>query len=73
MQKYILEKLYQVPKMLELLKENSEWIKYLNRDPRKYEEFVAVMKEKYRLRKTDKINDVIDNIDLISNLFNAIK
>ncbi len=73
MQKYILEKLYQDPKMLELLKENSEWIKYLNRDPRKYEEFVAVMKEKYRLRKTDKINDVIDNIDLISNLFNAIK
>lgn len=73
MQKYILEKLYQDPKMLELLKENSEWIKYLNRDPRKYEEFVAVMKEKYRLRKTDKINDVIDNIDLISNLFSAIK
>ena len=73
MQKYILEKLYQDPKMLELLKENSEWIKYLNRDPRKYEEFVAVMKEKYRLRKTDKINDVIDNIDLVSNLFNAIK
>lgn len=73
MQKYILEKLYQDPKMLELLKENSEWIKYLNRDSRKYEEFVAVMKEKYRLRKTDKINDVIDNIDLISNLFNAIK
>ena len=73
MQKYILEKLYQDPKMLELLKENSEWIKYLNRDPRKYEEFVAVMKEKYRLRKTDKINDVIDNIDLISNLFNALK
>ena len=73
MQKYILEKLYQDPKMLELLKENSGWIKYLNRDPRKYEEFVAVMKEKYRLRKTDKINNVIDNIDLISNLFNAIK
>lgn len=73
MQKYILEKLYQDPKMLELLKENSEWIKYLNRDPRKYEEFVVVMKEKYRLRKTDKINDVIDNIDLISNLFSAIK
>lgn len=73
MQKYILEKLYQDPKMLELLKENSDWIKYLNRDSRKYEEFVAVMKEKYRLRKTDKINDVIDNIDLISNLFNAIK
>ena len=73
MQKYILEKLYQDPKMLELLKENSEWIKYLNRDSRKYEEFVAVMKEKYRLRKTDKINDVIDNIDLISNLFSAIK
>lgn len=73
MQRIVLDKLYQDPKMLELLKENSEWIKYINRDPRKYEEFVAVMKEKYRLRKTDKINDVIDNIDLISNLFNALK
>ena len=73
MQRFVLDKLYQDPKMLELLKENSEWIKYLNRDPKKYEEFVAVMKEKYRLRKTDKINDVIDNIDLISNLFNALK
>ena len=73
MQRFVLDKLYQDPKMLELLKENSEWIKYLNRDPRKYEEFVAVMKEKYRLRKTDKINDVIDNIDLISNLFHALK
>lgn len=60
-------------KMYELLKLNSYWIKELNRDPNNYKRFVAEMKSKYRLRTTDKINDAIDNIDLITTVLETLK
>jgi len=60
-------------KMEELLKLNSYWIKELNRDYNNVKLFKNDMKIKYRLRTTDKINDAIDNIDLISNVLSALK
>lgn len=60
-------------KMYDLLKLNSYWIKELNRNPDSYKRFVAEMKAKYRLRATDKINNAIDNIDLITTVLNTLK
>ena len=56
------------PKYLELLRLNSNWYKILNRDPNKYEEFVKEMKEKYRLRTIDKIDNIVDTIDLVTKI-----
>ena len=61
------------PKMYEHLKENSYYIKYLNRDAAYYKEFVERMKELYHERATDKISDAIDNMDIISNVLMAFK
>ena len=61
------------PKMYQYLKENSYWIKYLNRDPSLHKTFESKMKELYRERPTDKISDIIDHIDLISGVLNSLK
>ena len=34
--------------------------------------FINEVKEKYKLRTTDKINNVIDKIDMVSKLINVI-
>ena len=73
MEPIIYEKLKNNPKMYEILKQNSYYIKLLNRDPNFYKTFLRDMKEKYKLRPTDKMNEVIDNIDLISNILETLK
>ena len=60
-------------KMAKFLKENSYWYKELNRDPESYKKFVSEMKVKYKLRATDKVSEVIDNIDLISTVLQTLK
>lgn len=66
-------KLQNNPKMLNYLKLNSEWYKYLNRNPMNYDKFINSMKEKYKIRTSDKINNVIDNMDTISSILNILK
>ena len=73
MQKNISLKIIENEKLLEHLKENSYWIKSLNRHPRYLKEFEKNMKELYKERPTDKINSFIDNIDMISSIIDTIK
>lgn len=54
------------------LKENSFWIKDLNRN-NNIKEFEEFIKNKYHLKATDRLSEAIDNIDLISNVLSAIK
>ena len=56
-----------------LLKENSYYIKALNRQEIDYKTFVNEMKIKYKNRTTDKINKEIDNMDLISSVLDILK
>lgn len=53
---------------LKYLRENSHWYKVLNRSGDSYKLMIDEMKERYRLRPSDKINNLIDSIELISNL-----
>ena len=73
MQVNALIEIRKIKNIKEYLKENSYWIKELNRDVNKVKDFISDMKVKYHLRTTDKISDAIDNIDLISNVLNALK
>ena len=59
--------------MYDILKNNSYWIKQLKRNSEDYKRFEEEMKERYKLRATDKINEVIDNIDLISAVLETLK
>ncbi len=55
------------------LKENSYFIKDLNRGILDYKMFVDAMKEKYKERTTDKLTNVMDNMELISSVLNVFK
>ena len=67
------EKIKNNPKLYDILKHNSNYIKELNRNPNSYKKFVSEMKEKYKLRVTDKISETVDNIDLVSNVLQMLK
>lgn len=67
------KKLMEEPKMALLLKQNSYWIKNLNRSEEHYKEFVNAMKNKYNLRVTDKISEAIDQIELVSSILETLK
>ena len=58
---------------IKYLKLNSNWYKDLNRSVTNYKNFEQTMKDIYKLRTTDKINDALENIDLISSVLNVIK
>ncbi len=62
-------KLLEEPKYRMFLRENSNYYKELNRDSDYYETFKNKMKDKYKLRTIDKIDNIVDSIDLISKIF----
>lgn len=66
----ILLKLQKDEKYLKFLRENSNWYKELNRNPESYDYFVKKMKEKYKLRKIDKVDNIVETIDLMSKIIN---
>ena len=73
MELFLIKNFLDNPKMYEYLKQNSLWYKALNRDSSLYKEFENKMKELYHERTTDKISDVIDNIDLIESVIMSLK
>ena len=60
-------------KMAQILKGNSFWYKELNRNSDNYKKFLSEMKIKYKLRASDKVSEMIDNIDLISTVLQILK
>lgn len=55
------------------LRENSYWYKTLIRDPKMIDVLVEEVKDKYKLRTTDKINNIIDKIDMVSKFINVLR
>lgn len=55
------------------LRTNSYWYKILNRNPEMFDVFIKEVKEKYKLRTSDKIEDLIDKIDMISKFMNVLR
>ena len=69
MRKEVLDRLKK-DKYLKYLRENSNYYKELNRDPNNYNKFVKDMKEKYKLRTIDKVDNFVDSVDLITKIIN---
>lgn len=55
------------------LRENSYWYKYLNRNNLYYKDFINDMKDKYKLKPTDRINKMIDNINMVKTFLDVLK
>ena len=60
-------------KMQEYLVNNSYWYKYLNRRGEYYKDFIEDMKEKYKLKPADKINKIMDNIQMVRTFLDVLK
>lgn len=60
-------------KMYDYLKQNSFYIKDLNRNPFLYTKFKEYIKDKYHLRLTDKVEGIINDIETVSDIMKVIK
>lgn len=73
MDREVIEKLRKNKKFLNYLRENSNWYKELNRDKSNYDLFIKKMKEKYKLRTIDKVDNFVDSVDLVTKIINMSK
>lgn len=71
MKKEILSQL-EKDNLLEYLKQNTNYIKELKRNPAFYKQFKKEIKDKYKLNFTDKAKEVINDIELIANIISTI-
>ena len=72
MNRLAFSKIIEDEKLLNHLKEHSYWLKELNRSPKSIETFIKQMKIVYKERPSDKINEAIDSIDIISSIIDTI-
>ena len=72
MEYFLQSKLNEDKKFKKYLEENSGYIKYLNRNPESYKEFIKEMKVLYKDRPTDKLSDAINTIDIVSSLLETL-
>lgn len=61
------------PDFKRYVRENSYWYKTLNRNPYMIEKLKEEIKEKYRLRTTDKLNNALKTLELIQNVVSTLK
>ncbi len=73
MEYYLQKKLMEDKHFKKYIIENSYYIKYLNRNPEYHKEFIRNMKELYKERPTDKINEVVNTIDIVSSVIDTLK
>lgn len=55
------------------LRDNSYWYKTLNRNPEMIDVFIKEVKEKYKLRTSDKINNVMDKINMLGKFIDVLR
>lgn len=55
------------------IRENPIWYKKLNRNPDLFNEFVLDMKDKYKLKTSDKINKTLNSISMMQTFLEVLK
>ena len=61
------------PRLKQFLRENSYWYKYLKRSNTYLKPFISDMKDKYKLKTTDKINKLTNNISMVRAFLDVLK
>lgn len=69
----IIYKIKQAKKQYDYLRTHSYWYKFLNRDPNNYKEFINAYKKYNRYVTTNKVNDTINNIDMVTNILKVLE
>lgn len=61
------------PNYLRYIRENSLWYKELNRNPENFKIFEEEVKEKYKLRPSDRLEKAIQTLELLQNVMSTFK
>jgi len=61
------------PNYQRYIRENSYWYKILNRTPEAFKQFEEEVKDKYRLRPSDRISKVLENIEMVQAILSTFK
>ncbi len=61
------------PNYLKYIRQNSLWYKELNRNPESFKLFEEEVKEKYKLRPSDRIEKAIETFELLQNVISTLK
>lgn len=69
----VLYKIKSEKKHYDFLRSHSYWYKYLNRDPDNIKNFLAEYKKYTRVKTTNKVNDTINNIDMVTNILKVLE
>ena len=49
------------------------WYKRLNRNPLLFKDFTEDMKDKFKIRPSDRLNKTLENISMIQTFLNVLK
>ena len=61
------------PRLISFIRENPIWYKRLNRNPLLFREFNEDMKDKFKIRPSDKLNKTLENISMIQAFLDVLK
>ena len=61
------------PNYLKYIRQNSLWYKELNINPESFKLFEEEVKEKYKLRPSDRIEKAIETFELLQNVISTLK
>ena len=61
------------PNYIKFLREYSYWYKLLNRNPVYFKDFVEDMKDKYKLKPTDRLNKMLENINMLQAFLDVLR
>lgn len=61
------------PNYIRFIRENSIWYKILNRNPLEFKNFELEVKNKYKLNTSDKLNKMIEDIDMLQKFIEILK
>ena len=61
------------PMQTSFIRENPYWYKRLNRNPLLFKDFTEDMKDKFKIRPSDRLNKTLENISMIQTFLNVLK
>ncbi|MBO4246047.1 MAG: hypothetical protein J5892_04885 [Bacilli bacterium] len=73
MNRLIIKSIKEDPKLYEYLLNNSYLITYLNRDPASFKMFMKRYQARKREERFQKINHVVDGMNMLSNIIDSVK
>ena len=61
------------PRLVSFIRQYPIWYKRLNRNPLLFREFNEDMKDKFKIRTSDKLNKTLENISIIQAFLDVLK